>query len=136
MLKRNEPSEVDKAWSAGIIEGEGTMHYGPSGRPKGKHYAYIGIVMADKAVLDKISRLYGGGVYVQKSTTEKGYKGKKVLYRWAVSATHAQAVCKLILPYIVGEKRQAVVDIAKSYYKRILNKGQIPLIGVKDGKGI
>lgn len=113
--------ETDKAWSAAIIEGEGHADWSPSGRRKDILYAYVAVIMSDEAVINKLSELFGGGVHLDKTSLKRG---KKLLYRWAVNGRRASNVCRLILPYIIGEKRQIISEMAKTYKKYVAASGQ------------
>lgn len=89
--------QIDIAWAAGIIEGEGTFSIG-----KDRTKSVI-VRMTDKDVVLRLRSIFGGnftGPHVYLSAP-----GRKPLYRWSVSRREEVVeLLRAILPHM-GERR-------------------------------
>jgi hypothetical protein len=100
-------SDVDCAWIAGILEGEG--HFRLAAQRDRKHPG-VACEMTDEDVISKIHILTGMG---HVSCRERG--GRKRLYLWRVTKrVDVVSLLKRIRPYM-GERRGARIDELLKY---------------------
>ena len=126
--------EVDLAYIAGLIDGEGSIQYKQYMR-KRKHNpkAYptwsirIEIAMTDRSVLVWLNEILGVGTV----NPRKVKPGKKKQWRWRCSHRQAYFVAKLIWPY-VHIKLPAIQKIIEHYSKEIIMNNKV--ISLKDYK--
>ena len=119
--------EVDLAYIAGLIDGEGSIQYKQYMR-KRKHNpkAYptwsirIEIAMTDRSVLVWLNEILGVGTV----NPRKVKPGKKKQWRWRCSHRQAYFVAKLIWPY-VHIKLPAIQKIIEHYSKEIIMNNKV-----------
>tara|TARA_R100000149_G_C5857403_1_gene124318 strand:- start:690 stop:1097 length:408 start_codon:yes stop_codon:yes gene_type:complete len=119
--------EVDLAYIAGLIDGEGSIQYKQYMR-KRKHNpkAYptwsirIEIAMTDRSVLIWLNEILGVGTV----NPRKVKPGKKKQWRWRCSHRQAYFVAKLIWPY-VHIKLPAIQKIIEHYSKEIIMNNKV-----------
>ena len=119
--------EVDLAYIAGLIDGEGSIQYKQYMR-KRKHNpkAYptwsirIEIAMTDQSVLIWLNEILGVGTV----NPRKVKPGKKKQWRWRCSHRQAYFVAKLIWPY-VHVKLPAIQKIIEHYSKEIIMNNKV-----------
>ena len=119
--------EVDLAYIAGLIDGEGSIQYKQYMR-KRKHNpkAYptwsirIEIAMTDRSVLVWLNEILGVGTV----NPRKVKPGKKKQWRWRCSHRQAYFVAKLIWPY-VHVKLPAIQKIIEHYSKEIIMNNKV-----------
>jgi hypothetical protein len=112
-------SEVDFAYAAGLIDGEGhiaaTSRKGKSrGRSvstKGKPYAHldsrISMSLTVKEPLDWLLEKFGGTVYFKKAPKNKNWKDQ---WTWvAMGNDNKSALLKGIIPFLKIKQRQAIL---------------------------
>jgi hypothetical protein len=118
-------TETDKAYLAGIIDGEGCITI-LKRKPKaeGRSYAYtlsVIVCMTSEVVVDWLLERYPKGY---KSIQERPNIMHKTQYRFGVDSLNAIELLQDILPYVV-EKRDQVL-IALDFTKNITPKGTRP----------
>jgi hypothetical protein len=119
--------EVDLAYIAGLIDGEGSIQYKQYMR-KRKHNprAYptwsirIEIAMTDQSVLVWLNEILGVGTV----NPRKVKPGKKKQWRWRCSHRQAYFVARLIWPY-VHIKLPAIQKIIEHYSKEIIMNNKV-----------
>ena len=119
--------EVDLAYIAGLIDGEGSIQYKQYMR-KRKHNpkAYptwsirIEIAMTEQSVLIWLNEILGVGTV----NPRKVKPGKKKQWRWRCSHRQAYFVAKLIWPY-VHIKLPAIQKIIEHYSKEIIMNDKV-----------
>ena len=119
--------EVDLAYIAGLIDGEGSIQYKQYMR-KRKHNpkAYptwsirIEIAMTDRSVLVWLNEILGVGTV----NSRKVKPGKKKQWRWRCSHRQAYFVARLIWPYI-HIKLPAIQKIIEHYSKEIIMNNKV-----------
>ena len=119
--------EVDLAYIAGLIDGEGSIQYKQYMR-KRKHNpkAYptwsirIEIAMTDQSVLIWLNEILGVGTV----NPRKVKPGKKKQWRWRCSHRQAYFVAKLIWPY-VHIKLPAIKKKIEHYSKEIIMNDKV-----------
>jgi hypothetical protein len=102
-------SEQDKAYLAGIIDGEGCITISRGVHKKQNNNVYYQAVLhvanTDKRMIDWIIEITGLGSYHR----GKHHPPRKVWYRWAVRSAAACEVVRTVYPYLVCKQRQADV---------------------------
>ena len=119
--------EVDLAYIAGLIDGEGSIQYKQYMR-KRKHNpkAYptwsirIEIAMTEQSVLIWLNEILGVGTV----NPRKVKPGKKKQWRWRCSHRQAYFVARLIWPY-VHIKLPAIQKIIEHYSKEIIMNDKV-----------
>lgn len=92
---------TDAAWTAGIIDGEGSLLVHRSGlRPPS---ARLAVGNTDERMIGRLRDLWGGPVYDWQPPQPK----RKHMYRWAVSGHRLGVVLRAVLPYLVTKRERA-----------------------------
>ena len=96
---------VDRAYLAGLIDGEGSIYVGAFG-PERKRSCYpaVAIGMTDKAIIEWVA-----GHFAVKVSYVCKRKNPKWLDQYFVrlSGKRAQILCRVLLPYLKVKRRQA-----------------------------
>lgn len=102
-------SQVDLAYCAGLIDGEGSISAPVSGRGKNHRYRRIAIavLMCDHEALDVLAATLGGRVIETRRRTSTG----KTIYVWALTCRAAAEAIKLLLPYLRIKLKRAKLAI-------------------------
>lgn len=90
--------DMDAAWLAGLLEGEGCFGTGSSGSPT------IWLTMTDQDVVERVATLCMVGFSIRKP----GKKDRKPAYSLHVCGEQALAVMRIILPFM-GIRRAAKI---------------------------
>ena len=128
-------NDTDKAYIAGLFDGEGTIHFrrGPEKKKKHKGEGYrisnsmrisMEIAMTDQSVLIWLHEVLGVGTVIKKPRKGLRKNGTKYLmqYRWRCTFRDAYHVCLLIWPWS-HTKLPKIQQIIEHYSKQRLNKG-------------
>jgi hypothetical protein len=91
--------ELDVAWLAGILEGEGCFHFNRT--PK------ITVAMTDEDVIAKVASLFGKGYRHRKSRKE----GNKDVYTTEVFSVTAIEIMNKILPYMGIRRTEKIKEV-------------------------
>ena len=104
--------ETDRAYIAGLFDGEGSIHFKRGVEKKKKHTGKghrlsnslrlsMEITMTDESVLTWVHEVLGVGTLNKKPRKGKRKDGTKYLmqYRWRCTFRDAYYVCKLLWPY-------------------------------------
>ena len=117
--------DTDKAYIAGLFDGEGSIHFkrGPEKKKKHKGKGYrisnsirisMEIAMTDQSVLIWLHEVLGVGTLINKPRKGRRKDGTKYLmqYRWRCTFRDAYYVCRLIWPFAHTKlpKIQQVID--------------------------
>ena len=137
-------AETDRAYIAGLFDGEGSIHFkrGPEKKKKHKGVGHrisnslrlsMEITMTDKSVLVWVHEVLGVG-----TLTDKPRKGKRVdgtpylkQYRWRVTFRDAFYVCCLIWPW-AHTKLRKIQQIIDHYDAQIMNGKVVDLETYKE----
>jgi|TARA_R110002072_G_scaffold156695_1_gene307221 hypothetical protein len=122
----NEIDEVDKAYIAGLFDGEGSITYKkyPERKKKGnKVNTYncwrisMEIAMTDKSVLNWLHEVLGVGTLASKKVNGKRVDGTSYLkqWRWRCTFRDTYYVCLLIWPF-AHTKLPKINKILDHYY--------------------
>jgi hypothetical protein len=118
---RSISREVDLAWLAGIIDGEGNIHYpiqtkksGQNGDVNDYFCPKLRITNTDVRMIRKISEIYVAEnlTFFYALNSVKRYKGKKDTWKDQLEITVGsqsgiKKILNLVLPYLVNKKRMA-----------------------------
>jgi len=131
--------DTDKAYIAGLFDGEGSIHFkrGPEKKKKHKGKGYrisnslrlsMEITMTDQSVLMWVHEVLGVG-----TLTDKPRKGKRVdgtpylkQYRWRCTFRDAYYVCCLIWPF-AHTKLPKIQQVIEHYTQQALKGNVISL---------
>lgn len=117
------PTEFEYAWSAGIIDGEGSIRvqkYFPHGKLKHVyHQLRVVVDNTDPEMILKLKSIFGQNIYFgQKPKNERS----KQIYGWCAIGRGAEDVINKVLPYLVTKRKQA--EIALEFARTIRNPGR------------
>ena len=106
-----ELSETDKAYLAGIIDGEGSIGIQVSSRrsptESPRYFAYLMVSQSDKEFLERLQKKWGvGGVYGHQNASPRNSLSR-TSYKWGMQSKQAAFVLEAVLPYLVMKKPQA-----------------------------
>ena len=132
--------DTDKAYIAGLFDGEGSIHFkrGPEKKKKHKGKGYrisnsirisMEIAMTDHSVLIWLHEVLGVGTLIDKPRKGLRKNGTKYLmqYRWRCTFRDAYYVCLLIWPW-PHTKLPKIQQIIEHYSdKKIMNNNVVSL---------
>ncbi len=99
-------TEVDKAYIAGLLDGEGNIHISHCGSNKrGSMYAVVS--NTNREVLEWCKERYTGSIRTQK----KKENTQKTLFQWQTTSRKALHLLQDILPYLHIKREQATTAI-------------------------
>lgn len=114
------PSETDKAYAAGIVDGEGSVSVLRRKSNRASYGVNVRVSMIDQ---DSILWLLGvfGGSYDTSNKTKSG----NTIHRWTVHCRKAADFLELILPYLKlkRSRAEAAIKLARMARKRGAMKG-------------
>ena len=129
---------TDRAYIAGLFDGEGSIYYARRPEKKKKHNGdgyrtsisqriSMEITMTDRSVLQWVHEVLGCGTLVKKPRKGLRKDGTKYLMQWKWRCTFRDAyyVCMLLFPYAHTKlpKIQQIIDhYSKQNYKIMNNK--------------
>ncbi len=123
-------TDLDLAYTAGIIDGEGCIYIRVSDRPIPNKIrtTFYGLVVevknTDSRMIDFLYERYNGLRKIERRETERGKK----VYCWVITGKRAVVFLESIYPFLVCKKDQ--VDIAvrfrKTFGKSYNNTGTPP----------
>jgi len=96
----------DKAWTAGIIDGEGTICRKVH---NGCEYRHISVVNVDPRMLEKLKALWGGYIYIH---VKKRGKWKETKCWHLYPQKKVLLFLRKIAPYLIIKKEKAMEAIA------------------------
>ena len=121
-------SETDLAWAAGIMDADGSVTiqrlFWTSKKDGVKHDRYslrIHVANTDLKMLNKLQELFGGPIIKQPkyiSGTGCLNPRNKMAWNWCIHATKAEAVLRLILPYMVTKRERAEIGLLVRKFAR------------------
>ena len=115
-------SEVDIAWAAGFIDGEGYVIFGQNS--PGYKTLKLDTAQIDRSPLDKLSELFGGNVTGPlKPASWKKHPKWSPFYKWRIHGEKARKALIQMLPYLtvkLNATRQALAD--HDEYKKKMNE--------------
>ena len=137
MLNDSGVPDTDKAYIAGLFDGEGSIHFKRGierkKKHKGKGYRYsnsmrisMEITMTDRSVLMWVHEVLGVGTLRKKPRKGKRVDGTPYLmqYKWRCTFRDAYYVCCLIWPWS-HTKLEKVQQIIQHYAEHKLMEGKV-----------
>lgn len=103
-------NEVDIAWLAGLLEGEGSFLRGPPSAPT---TPVVKVQMTDRDIIERVAVLFGVG-YVNESVKKEAHW--KTSYQTMLRGSRAVTLMQLLRPFM-GVRRQQQIDVAIASYK-------------------
>ena len=138
--------DTDKAYIAGLFDGEGSIYFAKRKEKKKKHtgkgYRYsmsqrisMEITMTDESVIRWVHEILGCGTVVKKPRKGKRKDGTNYLMQWKWRCTFRDAyyVCLLIWPWS-HTKLPKIQQIMAHYNEKILNDNVINLEEYKNAR--
>ena len=130
--------DVDKAYIAGLFDGEGSIHFKRGIEKKKRHRGKPGyrlsnslrltmeITMTDRSVLTWVHKVLGVGTLTKKPRKGLRRDGTKYLmqYRWRCTFRDAYYVCRLLWPY-AHTKLPKIQQVIEHYAKDVLMNGKV-----------
>ena len=108
-MQSNYPSELNKAWLAGFVDGEGNIGFSRVGNGKSESVYYGSRMVVSNTRIESLKLIqswYGGSVSLHK----KQVNNHKAQYRWVISNKKLiKKVLLDILPYLILKNPQALV---------------------------
>jgi len=132
--------DTDKAYIAGLFDGEGSIHMKRAPEKKKKHKGKPGyrmsnslrlsmeITMTDKSVIYWVHEILGCGTVTRKPRKGRRVDGTKYLmqYRWRCTFRDAYYVCCLIWPW-AHTKLEKIQKVIEHYTQKALKDNVISL---------
>ena len=119
--------DTDKAYIAGLFDGEGSIHFkrAPEKKRSGTYNCMrisMEITMTDKSVLMWVHEVLGVGTFTKKPRKGKRKDGTKYLmqWRWRCTFRDAYYVCCLIWPW-AHTKLPKINQVMEHYAGHIMN---------------
>ena len=110
-------NEVEYAWAAGFLDGEGCFFLTRKGQGCDETTRTAGVHASQmrKTPLEKLSFIFGGEVRIMR-INDKG----NAIYQWTRTGTTAIPVIEALLPYLIGKRdeAEAVLDYCKTIGRR------------------
>jgi len=99
----------EKAYIAGLIDGEGSIYVAAVGPKRNKTvYPIVTLAMTHLGVVEWLSeRLEAGTVKLHNQTNLRRYSYMKPQYRFQVFGKRARMLCEAMLPYLKVKRQQA-----------------------------
>jgi hypothetical protein len=99
------PNENNRAWLAGIIEGEGCIHIHKrtGGRKNPTYGVFLSIHNTNINMIERIKQLTGLKDNVQTTNKDRGF----TLYRWNAMSNNGKNILREVYPYLVTKRDQA-----------------------------
>ena len=129
--------ETDRAYIAGLFDGEGSIHFKRGIEKKKKHKGKgyrtsnslrlsMEITMTDESVVRWVHQALGCGTVVKKPRKGRRKDGTKYLmqYRWRCTFRDAYYVCRLLWPY-AHTKLPKIQQVIEHYAKDVLMNGKV-----------
>ena len=110
---------LDAPYSAGIIDGEGSIMIGRSNQPKVHYYPMVSMANTSLELVECFVDTFGGKCYVTRGNTST----RKVLYAWSLQSRNSVKEClEIILPWLIIKKARA--ELVLEYIAQTMNHGQ------------
>jgi hypothetical protein len=111
-----EHSDLEIAWAAGIIEGEGCFSYNGRSQYGDRRYQYprIEVRMTDPDVIARLQRIFGGNVRACNNHIAR--PEQKQQFTWDITnMADFDRVAALIRPWLGARRRARLDEIASGY---------------------
>lgn len=101
--------DVEAAWAAGIIDGEGCIHLRRRSEAAGYFALVLKVTMGHRPTIDRLHSLFDLGT-IQENRSNKGHNPA---WSWVCTTRQVGAVLDIVQPYLVTKADEAV--IAREY---------------------
>lgn len=105
----------DRAWTAGVIDGEGCITVVKTDKKRRRHpqyYLRVNVAMVHLPTLQKVQTLFGGTIYCKRSADKK----HRTAWIWSCGSQEAATLLKAIAPFSLTKKSE--VDLALLFVNR------------------
>ena len=121
----NWTPQAIKAWTAGIIDGEGYVQIQKNNKTKHYRRDYytlrVRVGNTDIKMLDLLQLAWGGHVRIHKRNRDNiDNINRRDMFDWDIQCTKARKVLEYILPYSVTKRKQ--VELAIDFQNRVSNR--------------
>lgn len=122
MTKRNKVTIADRAYLAGIIDGEGSIVVSKSTGKNGRNTCYqpfISVSNTEKSLIDWLYSTFGGTV-TKYTPSQMAKNCRKQVFKWQVTGKNIDMICALIRPYstIKVEQIDVMIRLRATYNLR------------------
>lgn len=117
------PEELDRAYIAGILDGEGSLTIRQ--RPTGSLDFWITVVNTCSPLLERIKSFYGGSIHARKQI-----EGRQQIYALTLSGREAIRLISEVVPYSIVKYDQCMAFLA-SYERFTVNGDGTGRRGIK-----
>ena len=119
------------AWSAGIIDGEGTITIVPRYRSDGKckHHGFqlrVSVANTDEKMINRLKELWGGSIHLLKSNRDN----RRDIWSWVLAANNAMTFLSQISKYLVTKSE--ICNICMEFQSRIESNKSKGRAGLSD----
>ncbi len=117
-------SNVEKAYLAGIVDGEGSLYiarqeaHGNNGQLKYFYRARVTVANTDIGVLTWLTNTIKVGAFCYPMDSRKEKKGWKDVWQWTLASKAVEEFLEQLLPYLVIKKERATLLIR---YRKLIN---------------
>lgn len=107
------PSELDLAWAAGFMEGEGSIRIS---KPAERNWGSLTVsaTNTERAPIEKLQAMQAGCLKRASVASAHHRQG----WVWTIAARRAALFLRSIRPYVVGERTRAKIDFALSFQEQ------------------
>lgn len=114
-MKRFDDRQMELAWAAGFVEGEGCFGwYGGTPRASGKPRAFSAVVAVsqnEREPLDRLAEIFGVGIVHPKRNR------KRVAWEWRVNGHAAIPVMEELMPLLTTRRQDRILDVLARHYE-------------------
>lgn len=121
-------AETDKAYLAGILDGDGCICISPKRRSKGDkvyivNYLYVFISNSNPKLMEWLKSI--GGSVVELKPGAGALKRTGPVFSWSISARQAGQFLTQVVPYLIIKKEQAEAAIYFQSLRKPHGKGRL-----------
>lgn len=110
-----QPSDLDKAYAAGILDGEGCIQICPNSRGKNGHYLRVEVVNTNARLLQWLKERFGGNVQAR---GQLDVRATKPLFVWSTASRVSAAFLRTVRPYLIVKATEADCGLLLQGLKR------------------
>lgn len=97
-------SDTDRAYAAGLIDGEGSISASPSPRCQHNYRVQVAVAMCDYEPLGWLMETFGSKVRIERRVTKTG----KPIFTWSLYCQNAADFLEMLLPYLKIKRGRAI----------------------------
>jgi hypothetical protein len=110
------PNDLQLAWFAGLVDGEGCIFIGgytKNGKPNPYYFVNLTICMTHLTTLEVVCTMWGLGRVVPHSKSKKDIRKQR--WDWCVSGPRCSQILTLCYPYLITKKADALIAITMQH---------------------